>query len=66
MIYSNFYWHLKEVYDLFSIEYEVPSISFFESVQNFRELGSFGRHTPFTFEVFCTWSTFRGVSMKHV
>lgn len=54
MIYSNFYWHLKEVYDLFSVEYEVQSISFFESVQNVREFGSLGRHTPFTFGVFCT------------
>lgn len=49
MIYSNFYWHLKEVYDLFSVEYEVRSISFFKSVQNLREFGSLGRHTPCTF-----------------
>lgn len=34
MIYSNFYWHLKEVYDLFPVQYKVRSISFFESVPN--------------------------------
>lgn len=34
MIYSNFYWHLREVYDLFPVQYKVRSISFFESVRN--------------------------------
>lgn len=34
MIYSNFYWHLKEVYDLFPVQYKVRSISFFESAPN--------------------------------
>lgn len=37
MIYSNFYWHLKEIYDLFPVQYKVRSISFFESLQNLLE-----------------------------
>lgn len=48
MIYSNFYWHLKEIYDLFPVQYKVRSISFFESLQNLLErlkFSSWASHT---------------------
>lgn len=45
MIYSNFYWHLKRVFDLFSVQYEVRSLT------TFLETGRFGR-TTFIFGAF--------------
>lgn len=48
MIYSNFYWHLKEVYDLFPVQYKVQSLSFFGvGAKSRREFETFGRHAPF-------------------
>lgn len=45
MIYFNFYWHLKRVFDLFSVQYEVRSLT------TFLETGRFGR-TTFIFGAF--------------
>lgn len=54
MIYSNFYWHLKEVYDLFPVQYKVRSISFFGvSAKSRGELETFGRCTSFIFGALC-------------